>query len=191
MVIGVLALQGAFSEHLDVLAKLNIETRKVKKPEHLEGLAGLIIPGGESTTLGRLMTKYELFDPINDLVQRGRLALFGTCAGMIIAASEVVGYDQPRLGVIDIAVRRNAYGRQIDSFEADLEVPAIGGPPVRAVFIRAPYIEMVGPGVEVLAEHDGHPVMARTERVLVASFHPELTTDYRVHEYFVQQIAGK
>ncbi|NLY56717.1 MAG: pyridoxal 5'-phosphate synthase glutaminase subunit PdxT [Firmicutes bacterium] len=191
MVIGVLALQGAFSEHLDVLAKLNIETRKVKKPEHLEGLAGLIIPGGESTTLGRLMTKYELFDPIKDLVQRGRLALFGTCAGMIIAASEVVGYDQPRLGVIDIAVRRNAYGRQIDSFEADLEVPAIGGPPVRAVFIRAPYIEMVGPGVEVLAEHDGHPVMARTERVLVASFHPELTTDYRVHEYFVQQIAGK
>lgn len=191
MVIGVLALQGAFSEHLDVLAKLNIETRKVKKTEHLEGLAGLIIPGGESTTLGRLMTKYELFDPIKDLVQRGRLALFGTCAGMIIAASEVVGYDQPRLGVIDIAVRRNAYGRQIDSFEADLEVPAIGGPPVRAVFIRAPYIEMVGPGVEVLAEHDGHPVMARTERVLVASFHPELTTDYRVHEYFVQQIAGK
>lgn len=191
MVIGVLALQGAFSEHLDVLAKLNIETRKVKKPEHLEGLAGLIIPGGESTTLGRLMTKYELFDPIKDLVQRGRLALFGTCAGMIIAASEVVGYDQPRLGVIDIAVRRNAYGRQIDSFEADLEVPAIGGSPVRAVFIRAPYIEMVGPGVEVLAEHDGHPVMARTERVLVASFHPELTTDYRVHEYFVQQIAGK
>lgn len=191
MVIGVLALQGAFSEHLDVLAKLNIETRKVKKPEHLEGLAGLIIPGGESTTLGRLMTKYELFDPIKDLVQRGRLALFGTCAGMIIAASEVVGYDQPRLGVIDIAVRRNAYGRQIDSFEADLEVPAIGGPPVRAVFIRAPYIEMVGPGVEVLAEHDGHPVMARTERVLVASFHPELTTDYCVHEYFVQQIAGK
>ncbi|MBO8125790.1 MAG: pyridoxal 5'-phosphate synthase glutaminase subunit PdxT [Firmicutes bacterium] len=188
MRIGVLALQGAVSEHLAVLEKLGVDAVRVKKPEHLEGLSGLIIPGGESTTLGKLMTKYELFSPVRERVQQGKLALFGTCAGMIMAAREIVGYDQPRLGVIDITVRRNAYGRQVDSFETDLEIPVLGPEPFRAVFIRAPYIEKVGTGVEVLASHDGHPVMAQSGNVLVASFHPELTEDYRLHRYFVQQV---
>lgn len=189
MVIGVLAMQGAVSEHVDVLDKIGVEPRKVKKPSELEGLSGLIVPGGESTTLSKLMTKYELIEPIKKKVLAGGLALFGTCAGMIMASNEVLGYDFPTLGLLDISVRRNASGRQVDSFETDLEIPVLGSEPFRGVFIRAPYIERVGADVEVLATHGGHPVMAKAGRILVASFHPELTDDYRVHRYFAERIA--
>jgi 5'-phosphate synthase pdxT subunit len=172
----VLALQGAFREHTLVLRRLGAEVAEVRLPEQLEGLDGLVIPGGESTTMMRLMGVYGLDDAIRAFPG----AVLGTCAGMIVL-------DRERLGLIDLAVRRNAFGRQVASFETDLEV--VGErEPVRAVFIRAPWITDAGPGVEVLARVDGHPVLAREGRVLVASFHPELTDDTRIHERFLQMV---
>jgi 5'-phosphate synthase pdxT subunit len=176
--IGVLALQGAFREHARVLQDLGADVVEVRLPEHLDGLDGLVIPGGESTTMMRLAGLYGL----DGAIRRFQGPIFGTCAGMILL-------DRERLDLIDIVVRRNAFGRQVASFEADL---AIAGEtePFRAVFIRAPWIEEAGPGVETLAEIDGHPVLAREGRVLVASFHPELAGDARIHERFLEMVRG-
>ena len=183
--IGVLAVQGNFREHLNVLRSLDVTASEVRKPHQLDGLDALIIPGGESTTIGKLVRAYDLEQAI--LGFEG--AIFGTCAGMILLAREAVDGtpDQSLLGLIDIVVRRNAYGRQVHSFETDLEL-AGETKPLRAVFIRAPWIESVGPAVEVLAEHDGRPVLAREGRILVAGFHPELTDDTRVHELFCEVV---
>jgi 5'-phosphate synthase pdxT subunit len=185
MRIGVLAVQGNFREHLTMLERLGVETREVRKPEQLEGLDGLVIPGGESTAIGRLIRLYGLEEAIADF-QR---PLFGTCAGMILLSREAVDGvpDQPLLGRVDASVRRNGYGRQVWSFEADLDLPG-GGPPLRGVFIRAPKVVEVGPEVEVLAELDGDPVLVRQGDVLLAAFHPELTNDTRVHELFVDMV---
>jgi 5'-phosphate synthase pdxT subunit len=172
----VLALQGAFREHARVLRELGADVVEVRLPEQLEGLDGLVIPGGESTAIMRLARIYGL----DEAIRRFQGAIFGTCAGMILL-------DRERLGLIDVSVRRNAFGRQVASFEADLDV-AGEDESVRAVFIRAPWIEDAGPGVEVLAEVDGHPVLAREGRVLVASFHPELTDDARVHRRFLELV---
>jgi len=190
MKIGVLALQGAFIEHEQVLRRIGVETCQVRLPQQLEGLDGLIIPGGESTTIGKLAVQYGLMEPIRAMAAAGKL-LWGTCAGMIFMAKNV-GRDQPLLGLMDVTVRRNAFGRQVDSFEAHLDVPALPTPdaararPFHAIFIRAPLIESVGAGVEVLAKlKDGAIVAARQGRLLVTSFHPELAGDDRFHRYFV------
>ena len=174
--IGVLAVQGNFREHAAVLRRLGAEPVEIRLPEQLEGLDGLIIPGGESTTIGRLMRLYGLDDAVRDFGG----PIFGTCAGMIVL-------DRDHLGVGDYATRRNAFGRQVKSFEADLDI-GDGDEPLRAVFIRAPWLEDPGPDVEVIAEVDGHPVLAREGRLLVAAFHPELTDDTRVHERFLNLV---
>ena len=173
MKIGVLALQGAFREHVAMLRRLGADVVEVRLPEQLDGLDGLVVPGGESTTIMRLAGLYGLDEAIKGFTG----AVLGTCAGMIVL-------DRERLGLIDIAVERNAFGRQISSFEADIEI-AGESEPFRAVFIRAPWIREAGPDVEILATVDGHPVLAREGRVLVASFHPELTDDTRIHERFL------
>lgn len=188
MNIGVLALQGAFIEHENVLARLGVQPVEVRLPEHLAGLDGLIIPGGESTTIGLLAQKRGLLEPLREFARSGR-PLWGTCAGMILMAKEVVDGvpDQPLLKLMDITVRRNAFGRQLDSFEADLTVPVLGDPPFHAVFIRAPVIERVGAGVDVLAAlDDGTAVAVQQGNLLATAFHPELTRDERFHRYFLQ-----
>jgi 5'-phosphate synthase pdxT subunit len=174
--IGVLALQGAFREHERVLRGLGADVVEVRLPEELDGLDGLVIPGGESTTIMHLARIYGLDDAIRGFGG----AIFGTCAGMIVL-------DRERLGLIDVSVRRNAFGRQVASFEADLDLGQ-DGRLFRAVFIRAPWIEEAGPQVEILATVDGHPVFARQGRVLIAAFHPELTDDTRVHERFLELV---
>lgn len=186
MAVGVLALQGAVREHLYALQECGVEAVPVRTPEEVEAAEALIIPGGESTTIGKLMDRYRLLAPIQELVASGK-PLLGTCAGMILMAKTIEDGipGQPRLGVIDIVVRRNAFGRQVESFEADLPFAGVEGGPVRAVFIRAPIIESVGPEVEVLARHGDRVVAARHGKLLVLSFHPELTTDLRVHRYFL------
>jgi 5'-phosphate synthase pdxT subunit len=187
MRIGVLAAQGDVSEHRSILRRLGVEEAEVRLTRELEGLDGLIIPGGESTTIGKLMTRYGLDRAIHDRVGRG-MAVYGTCAGMILLARSASGGEPPLLRLMDISVTRNAYGRQVDSFEADLKIPIIGPTPLRGVFIRAPVIDAVGEGVEVLASLDGHPILAREGRLLVSSFHPELAPDDRVHRYFIDVI---
>jgi 5'-phosphate synthase pdxT subunit len=174
--IGVLALQGNFREHVGMLRRLGAETVEVRKPEQLAGLDGLVIPGGESTTFMRLMRRYGLDEAVRDFDG----PVFGTCAGMIVL-------DRNHLGLVDVAVKRNAFGRQVASFETDLEV-AGEVQPVHGVFIRAPVIEEVGANVEVLAEVDGRPVLAREGSFLVAAFHPELTDDTRLHERFLELV---
>ena len=183
--IGVLAIQGAVSEHLDALRKCGIEAIPVRKPDEIRDLEGLIIPGGESTTIGKLMERYGLDKEIKLQAKKG-LTIFGTCAGLILLAKEIVGSDQPTLGLMDITVQRNAFGRQRESFEAGIEVPVLGNHPVRGVFIRAPYIVKAGQGVEIMALFEGKIVMAREGNTLVTAFHPELTEDLRVHQYFVE-----
>jgi len=173
--IGVLAVQGNFREHAAVLRRLGAEPVEVRLPEQLDGLDGLIIPGGESTAITRLMRLYGL----DEALRRFTAPIFGTCAGMIVL-------DRDHLGLADIRTQRNAFGRQVRSFETDLDIGQ--SEPVRGVFIRAPWIEDAGPDVEVLAEVDGHPVLARDGRVLVAAFHPELTDDTRIHELFLNQV---
>jgi 5'-phosphate synthase pdxT subunit len=175
MTIGVLAVQGNFREHTAMLRRLGADVVEVRKPEQLEGLDGLVIPGGESTTFNRLMRLYGL----DEAIRRFEKPVFGTCAGMIVL-------DRDHLGLVDVLVDRNAYGRQVASFEADLELA--GESPLRGVFIRAPRVREVGAGVEVLAEHDGEPVLVRDGRFLVASFHPELTDDTRVHARFLEMV---
>ena len=173
--IGVLAVQGNFREHAAVLRRLGAEPVEVRLPGELAGLDGLILPGGESTAITRLMGLYGLDEALRDF----DAPIFGTCAGMIVL-------DREHLGLADIRVARNAFGRQVHSFEADLDVG--NGEPLRAVFIRAPWIDDAGPEVEILAEVDGHPVLARDGRILVAAFHPELTDDTRIHELFLELV---
>jgi pyridoxal 5'-phosphate synthase pdxT subunit len=189
--VGVLALQGAFREHREVLDALGVEAVEVRVPEHLSGADALILPGGESTTIGKLLESSVLLEPVRRLVADG-IPILGTCAGMILLAREVLDGrpDQPSLDAIDLAVRRNGYGRQADSFEAPLHVDGLAGP-FTGVFIRAPVVERVGPTVEVLAEHEGRAVLARSGAVWVSSFHPELSGDLRVHERFLSTTGGE
>jgi pyridoxal 5'-phosphate synthase pdxT subunit len=183
--IGVLALQGDFAEHAASLRAAGAEAREVRLPAHLIGLDGLIIPGGESTTIARLLTAYDLLEPIKAMGHAGQ-PIWGTCAGAIILAQRAPGLDRPNLGLLDIGVERNAFGRQIDSFETDLTVPELGEPAFHAVFIRAPVITDVGIGIEVLAQlPDGRIVAARSGNLLATAFHPELGGDDRFHRLFV------
>ncbi len=187
MRVGVLAAQGAFIEHEKMLRLLGVETVEVRLPEHLEELDGLVIPGGESTTIGQIAREWGLWDPIIAFAHSGR-PVWGTCAGMILMAREALGGapGQPLLGLMDVVVRRNAFGRQVDSFEADLEVDVLGEEPFHAVFIRAPLVERVGEGVEILARlDDGTVVAVRQGNLLATAFHPELTGDERFHRYFM------
>ena len=190
MRIGALALQGDFREHLAVIERLGHTGVEIRTPEELASVEALIIPGGESTTIGRLATIYGLIAPIRDRVADG-MPVLGTCAGMIFLASATTGPVQPQLGVLDVVVERNAFGRQVDSFEADLTVDGLDEP-MRAVFIRAPWIEKVGAAVETLAAvadpGDGgeHPVVVRQDRILATSFHPELTDDDRLHTMLIE-----
>lgn len=186
MKIGVLALQGAVREHVHLLEKLGVEAVAVKKREQLHDLDGLIFPGGESTTMGKLIRKYDLLEPIRDLHRQGK-PLFGTCAGLILLANEIEDAEEPHLAVMDMTVKRNAFGRQVDSFEAKLPIKGVAED-FHAVFIRAPLITRVGDEVEVLAEINGEVVAARQDQVLCASFHPELTNDARIHEFFVNMV---
>ncbi|HSJ38280.1 MAG TPA: pyridoxal 5'-phosphate synthase glutaminase subunit PdxT [Planococcus sp. (in: firmicutes)] len=184
--IGVLALQGAVREHIRSIQACGAEAVAVKWPKDLEGLDALILPGGESTTMRRLIDRYGLMEPIREFAETDK-PMFGTCAGLILLAETVVGYDEPHLGVMDVTVERNSFGRQIDSFEADLSIKGIEGD-FNAVFIRAPHIVNVGPDTEILCEHNGKIVMARSGRFLGCSFHPELTDDHRITEYFLSMI---
>jgi pyridoxal 5'-phosphate synthase pdxT subunit len=188
MKVGVLALQGAFREHREVLDALGVEAVEIRTPEQLGALDALILPGGESTTMSKLLDSSALRAPVADLLADG-VPVLGTCAGMILLARDVVDGrpDQRSFGAIDIAVRRNAYGRQRDSFETPLDVAGLAGGPFPGVFIRAPRIETAGPTVEVLAAHDGHPVLACEGHVWVASFHPELSGDLRLHDRFLME----
>lgn len=181
--VGVLALQGDFEAHQKALHAAGADAIQVRTVSDLDAVERLIIPGGESTTIGKLATQYDLVEPLRKRAADG-MPIFGTCAGLIVCAKNVVDGEQPLLGILDITVRRNAFGRQIDSFETDLDVLGIGT--VHAVFIRAPWIERTGPGVEVLAEHNGRPVAARQGTTLVSSFHPELTGDQRMHAMFLE-----
>lgn len=185
MKIGVLGLQGDFREHLSALKRLNAEARDVRTLEDLKNIDALILPGGESTTIARLMAQNGLDQAIKERHRKG-MPLYGTCAGMILLAKEIVEGRPRGLSLIDITVSRNAYGRQVDSFEADLQIKNIGA--FHAVFIRAPMITQCNSRVEVLAEHEGAPVLAREGHVLVSSFHPELTDDTHIHEYFLSMV---
>jgi pyridoxal 5'-phosphate synthase pdxT subunit len=188
--VGVLALQGAFREHVYALEALDVRAVAVRLPAQLDECVGLIIPGGESTAISKLMESYCFYEPIAERFAAG-MAVWGTCAGAILIAKRVSeGIEGQRgLGLMDIEVRRNAYGRQVDSFEADLDFAHVGEA-YRGVFIRAPWIESVADGVEVLARHEGHIAAARQGRLLATTFHPELTGDPRVHRYFVQTVVG-
>ena len=181
MRIGVLALQGAFKEHLDTLAAIGVEGVPVRLPQDLQGVSGLILPGGESTTMRRLIDRWGLRQPILDLARRGA-PLFGTCAGMIVLARRIIGEEEPILPLLDVTVERNAFGRQLDSFETELSVPVLGDTPVHAVFIRAPVIERTGPDVDVLARlEDGSVVAVRERNIIATAFHPELAGETRFH----------
>jgi 5'-phosphate synthase pdxT subunit len=185
--IGVLALQGDFAEHESILRSLGVQTSEVRLPGDLENIDALIIPGGESTTITRLIDAFELRQPLKDFARAN--PVWGTCAGMIVMAREATDLDRETLNLIDIEVVRNAFGRQVDSFEADLPFAEIAGPPVHAIFIRAPIIRAVGEGVAVLCEIAGHGIVAaRQGHMMVTSFHPELTADHRLHEYFVSMV---
>ena len=184
--VGVLALQGDFSEHAGILRKLGVEPVEVRDVEDLGGLAGIIVPGGESTAIGNLMVSSGLLDGIRSFFYKGG-PVWGTCAGMVLAASATTGPRQPLLGLMNALVERNGFGRQVYSFEQDLDVEGFDEP-FTGVFIRAPFFEDVGPGVEVLSEVDGKVVAARGENILVTAFHPELTGDTRFHEYFLREV---
>ncbi|HUU64429.1 MAG TPA: pyridoxal 5'-phosphate synthase glutaminase subunit PdxT [Dehalococcoidia bacterium] len=188
--IGVLALQGDFAEHIALLLRLDAEAFPIRLPRELEGLDGLVIPGGESTTISKLMGEYDFMTPLSRLCNEG-FPIMGTCAGMILLSRKMVDLGVEPLGAMDIEVRRNAFGRQVDSFEADLEIPAIGEPRFHGVFIRAPFIQRAGDGVAVLARlPDGSVVAARQGYMLALAFHPELTDDLRLHSYFLSMVNG-
>lgn len=184
MIIGVLRVQGAVREHVAALEKCGVEVAGVKHKDHFAQLDGLVIPGGESTTIGKLINRYDLVTPVKDLVKSGK-PVYGTCAGLILLAKEVCDSDQLLLREMDISVSRNAFGRQRESFESDLDIPVLGDKPFRAVFIRAPKIISCGERVDILARCRGEAVLARQGNILVSSFHPELTPDERLHRYFV------
>ncbi|MFF9571162.1 pyridoxal 5'-phosphate synthase glutaminase subunit PdxT [Streptomyces sp. NPDC014685] len=188
-VIGVLALQGDVREHLIALASADALARPVRRPEELAEVDGLVLPGGESTTMSKLATLFGMLDPLRARV-RGGLPVYGTCAGMILLADKILDprAGQETIGGIDMIVRRNAFGRQNESFEAAVEVAGVAGGPVEGVFIRAPWVESVGARAEVVAEHDGHIVAVRQGNALATSFHPELTGDHRVHALFVDMV---
>jgi len=189
--IGVLALQGDFREHREVIERLGGTAPEVRHLQDLAGLDGLIIPGGESTAIVRLMASSHLLEPLRELAGGG-FPVWGTCAGMILLAKRLDATGIPALEAMDIGVRRNAFGRQVDSFEVDLRVPVLGDPPFHAVFIRAPVIEAVGPEVEVLARlADDTPVAARQGRLLATAFHPELTPDSRFHRFFLDHVVRR
>jgi 5'-phosphate synthase pdxT subunit len=187
--VGILALQGDVEEHAQALAELGAEPVEVRRPQHLSGVDAIVLPGGESTTMSKLLQSSELFEPIAERLREGTPA-FGTCAGMILLANEVLDGrpDQRSFGAVDLAVRRNAFGRQVDSFEAEVEVEGLPGGPYPAVFIRAPYVERAGEAVEILARVDGHPVLCRQGPVMVAAFHPELSGDLRLHDLFLREV---
>lgn len=188
--IGVLASQGAFAEHIFALNKLEIDTLEVRLPGQMEDINGLIIPGGESTTISLLMSSYDLFQKVIAKAKQG-MPLFGTCAGMIMMARNVLGRHSDSLGLMDITVSRNAFGRQVHSFETDLDIPVLGKKPFHAVFIRAPLIKEAAKSVEVLGRLvDGTIIAAREEKLLVTAFHPELTDDLRFHRYFLDIVQG-
>ena len=191
MKIGVLASQGAFDEHIAVLHQLGVEALPIRLPHELGGLDGLIIPGGESTSIRRLLIDYNLINEISSLAQNG-LPVFGTCAGMVLLSNEIPGgRDVEPLGIMKITVRRNAFGRQKESFETELSIPVLGEKPFPGVFIRAPIIEHANSGVEILARlTDGSSVAARQDKLLASAFHPELTDDLRFHQYFLDIVAG-
>lgn len=183
--IGVLSIQGDFLEHRKMLDSIGVESKEVRLPEELENLEGLIIPGGESTTIVQLIDIYGLRTPLVDKVNQG-LAIWGTCAGMIVVAKNLKDKRPNPLGLMDIEVSRNAFGRQIDSFETDLDIEGMDGPPMHAIFIRAPLVTRIGTAVEILAEvGDGKPVAVKQNRIIATSFHPELTDDSRMHSMFV------
>ena len=188
--VGVLGLQGDVREHVRALEAAGATAVVVRRPHELDGVDGLVLPGGESTTIGKLLDRFELLEPIGARARSG-MPLYGTCAGMILMAREIVGpaAAPQRLGIMDCAVRRNAYGRQVDSFEADLDVDGLAEP-FRAVFIRAPVVERVGPEVQVLATCAESPVLIREGNLLASSFHPEMTGDTRVHELFVRSVGN-
>jgi len=187
--IGVLALQGAVAEHIRALSTLNTEAIPIRLPSELDGLDALVIPGGESTTIAKLLPDYRLMQPIRKLASRG-FPIFGTCAGMILLARKVADLDLKPIGAMGIEVTRNAFGRQVDSFEADLNIPALGDGTFHGIFIRAPVIQKANPGVEVLCQLNDNVVAARQGRILACAFHPELTDDLRLHRYFLHLITG-
>jgi len=190
MKIGVLSLQGNFREHLDTLAAIGVEGVRVREPADLEGVSGLILPGGESTTMRQLIERWGLREPILELAESGA-PIFGTCAGMIVLSREIAGGEPPILPLLDVTVERNAFGRQLESFEADLAVDVLGGKPVHGVFIRAPVIERTGPGVDVLARlDDGRIVAVRERNVVATSFHPELAGETRFHRLVATMAAA-
>jgi 5'-phosphate synthase pdxT subunit len=189
VLVGVLALQGDFREHAAMLRRLGAAVREVRTPAQLDGPDALVIPGGESTAIARLAANQGLIDPLRAAIGQG-MPVLGTCAGMIFLAADTTGFDQPQLGVLDVVVERNAFGRQVASFEEELTIDGIAGGPMRAVYIRAPWVAKIGAGVDVLAESHGHPVMVRQDRILATAFHPELTDDGRIHRMLLD-LAGE
>jgi 5'-phosphate synthase pdxT subunit len=186
--VGILALQGDVQEHAKILRRLGVEPVEVRTIEELKGLAGVIVPGGESTTIGKMLVSSGLLDGLRSYFYKGG-PVWGTCAGMVLAASATTGSRQPLIGLMNALVERNGFGRQVHSFEKDLDVDGFDEP-FTGVFIRAPFFEDVGPGVEVLSEIEGKVVAARGENILVTAFHPELTDDTRFHEYFLEEVCG-
>jgi len=187
--IGVLALQGAVAEHIQMLSALETEVIPVRTPSELDGLDALVIPGGESTTISKLLSDYGLMQPIRELAEQG-FPIFGTCAGLVLLAKRVPNLEMEPIGVMDIEVKRNAFGRQVDSFEANLEIPALHNGTFHGVFIRAPIIEKTENGVEVLCQLNDKPVAVRQGKLLACAFHPELTDDLRLHRYFLDIVKG-
>ncbi|MBI4743768.1 MAG: pyridoxal 5'-phosphate synthase glutaminase subunit PdxT [Actinobacteria bacterium] len=185
--IGVLDLQGAVREHIKMINELSAQGIPIKNPNELSGVQALIIPGGESTAIGKLMVKYNFVEPVKEMASKG-FPIYGTCAGLILLAKRIVGNSQPLLELMDIEVKRNAFGRQKESFETELDIYALGEEKYPGVFIRAPWIESVGENVEVLAVYNKKTVMAREKNFLVTAFHPELTNDFRIHKYFIDMI---
>lgn len=191
MIVGVLALQGTFIEHISMLRQLDVVAPPIRLPHELDTLDGLIIPGGESTTMLRLMESFGLIQPIREMAREG-LPIWGTCAGMVLLAKSISNYEMETLGLMDMKIRRNAFGSQVDSFEIDLEIPLVGEEPFHAVFIRAPIVKEARPGVEILScLPDSTIVAARQNRLLACAFHPEFTDDLRFHSYFLNIVSQK
>lgn len=188
-VVGLLALQGAFREHGVVMSKLGASTREIRQRKDVAGIDALILPGGESTTIGKLLAELDIMDVLRERIAQG-MPVYGSCAGLILLCRDIEQSTQPRLGVLDATVRRNAFGSQVDSFEAPLHMEGIGEAPYTAVFIRAPFLTRVGEGVRVLAAVNGQPVAVQQGSLLATSFHPELTSDTRVHRYFLRMCAS-
>ena len=190
MKVGVLALQGDVREHVSALIACGVYPTNIRRPAELDAVEALVIPGGESTTISQLAKIFDLFQPIRDRIAHG-MPVYGSCAGMILLADHILDAkaDQESFGGLDITVRRNAFGRQVDSFESDIAFNDGSPTPMRAVFIRAPWVEKIGSGIEILAEVDAHPVAVRSKSILATSFHPELTGDHRIHRYFIEEVA--